>query len=415
MNNLHFVLSLLGALAPLARGQSYFECDVFVTEEGPGKAYAFHGSSGIPDNILATIPNANLMAIHTGGPGQHVLLGASMGGVREVHRTTGALIKVFNPTGGWQWAGVFAANGDVLIGDMTTNDIRRYDPVTANYINTFGSVPGPADMVFGPNGNLFVCSYSAGGVFELNGTTGTFVAHHAQNVMEANDIVFMPDGRRIITSMRTNLAFVFGPTWNPITTFAGTGWGRPHGIDKSPHDGHIYVADGVTNAVHRFDPTTYAETHANWIVIDSKPVDVEFRIPSQLCGNVIGIGPGCGGLTIGYAGIPEISSTFTLRLTGGLPNLPALLSLGDSATQWFGVPLPIPLAGLGAPQCSILVSQLFSLGARMDATGSTQIPLAVPGDRSLIGGQLFFQWIALDPRNGLGLSTSDALEVRLGG
>lgn len=418
MNTLRSILPsrlLLWGIAAALPAQHPFECGMFVTEEGPGFAYAFHGNNGFPNGVLAIVPSANVMAIHTGGAGQHTLIGARSGGVREVHRTTGALLKVINPNGGWQWAGVYAPNGDILVGDMGSNDVRRYDGATGNFVSVFGAVPGPADMVFGPNGNLFVCSYTQGGVFELNGTTGAFVAQHAPAVSFANDILFMPDGRRIVTSMGDNQAHAFSSTWLPLTTFAGTGWGRPHGIDLSPHDGHIYVVDGVTNAVHRFHPVSYVETHAAFVVLDSKPVDVEFRHPQQLCGNVLTFGPGCGGLDIGLTGGPQIGYAMDLRLRGGHAGLPALLAVGDSDAQWQGLPLPFSLGGFGAPGCSVLVSPLVTLGTLIDSTGSATMPLTVPRDPGLIGAELFFQWFALDPSNALGLSTSNAAKVRLGG
>jgi hypothetical protein len=406
---------LISCLGAALSAQHPFECGMFVTEEGPGFAYAYHGNTGVPNGVLTVVPSANVMAIHTGNPTQHTLIGAAMGGVREVHRTTGALIKVINPTGGWQWAGLYAPSGEILVGDMGTNDVRRYHAQTGALLGVFGAVPGPADMVFGPNGNLFVCSFTVGGVFELHGTTGAFVAHHAQSVAIANDIVFLPDGRRIVTSMGDSLAHVFDSAWLPLATFGGTGWLRPHGIDRSPHDAHIYVVDGVTAAVHRFDPTTYAETHQAFVQLDSKPVDVEFRTPQQLCGVAVTFGPGCGGLEIDVLGGLQIGHALSLRVQGGRPGLPALLGVGDSNQQWNGLPLPFSLGGFGAPGCSLLTSQLVSLGAQFDSTGQAQLRLAVPRDPGLIGSNLFFQWVAVDPTNRLGLSLSNGADVRIGG
>lgn len=411
----------LAAACLLARGataQVSYDCDMFVTEETPARVHTFHGVTGSPTGVFATDANANFMAIHHGSATQPVLVGSRGSGVFEFDRNTGGLIKIYNPGGGWQWAGVFAANGDVLIGDMSTSDIRRYNPSTGAFLSVFAAnINGPADMVFGPNGNLFVCGYLGGGVYELNGTTGTLVTLHVPTLQAPNDILFMPDGRRIVTSMQTNLAHVFDASWNQIATFAGTGWMRPHGIDRSPHDGNIYVADGVTQAVHRFDATTYAELNPTFAFVESKIVDVEFRRSGNtICGNVISFGPGCGGLQIGNAGRPEIGSTLTLRLAGALPFAPAFLTVGDSNTQWNGVPLPLPLAIFGAPGCSLLVSPLIFLPTLADVSGTAQMPLALPRDRSLIAARLFLQWVAVNRQaNPWGLTTSDGAECRIGG
>lgn len=269
--------------------------NLFVTEEQPGNVLEYDGPTGAFYQTFALVPPPRaLMAIHTGGPSGDVLVGSAVGGVRLFDRNSGALLQTFNPGGGWQWAGVWAPNGDVLIGSMATNDIRRYDATTGALLGVFApGVTGPSDMRWGPNGNLFVCSFIAGGVFEIDVNTGAIVGHHAPAVVEANDILFMPDGRRIITSMRNNNnAWVFDASWNFITTFAGTGWGRPHGIDLSPHDGNIYAIDGVTQAVHVFDPVTYAELNANFLQTATKPVDIEFRppIPAPGVGAVLALG-----------------------------------------------------------------------------------------------------------------------------
>jgi len=272
--------------------------NLFVTEEYSGNVFEHNGVTGAYYQTYAVVPPAvGLMAIHTGGTLGNVLVGSTIGGVREYDRTTGAFVKTYNAGGGWQWAGVWKANGNVLIGDWATNDVREYDSVTGNFLSVFApGVAGPADMLFGPSGNLYVCDYLGGGVREFDGVTGAPINSWAPGVIRPNDIVFMPDGRRIVTSMSDNLAHVFDSSWTQIATFGGTGWARPHGIDISPTDGKIYVIDGVTQAVHVFDPTTYAELNANFLTTAVKPVDIEFRRPIPA--------PGAVAVLFGLAAIP---------------------------------------------------------------------------------------------------------------
>ncbi len=276
------IIALTAGLVPAAASLAWLpplDGHLFVTEEAPSNVLEHDGVTGNYYQTFASVaPPAALMGIHTGGLNGNVLVGSNGGGVRQLDRNTGALINTFNPGGGWQWAGVYKGNGNVLIGDWNTDDIREYDPITGNFLNVFSPVvPDPADMIFGPSGNLFVCSF-LGGVFELDGTTGALINQWAPGVGRANDILIMPDGRRIVTSMTSNMAHVFDSSWNPITTFAGTGWGRPHGIDLSPNDGNIYVVDGVTQGVHVFDPVTYVELNPSFLTTNTKPVDLEFRL-----------------------------------------------------------------------------------------------------------------------------------------
>jgi len=295
MRRMPMTLSLavsLGLLAPLARATVG---NLYVTEEGPGNVLEFNGVTGAPVGFFTASPlSGNLMAIHTGGAVGDVLVGSAFGGVRRLDRNTGAVVQTYNSGGGWQWAGLWRpSTGTVLIGDMSTDDIREYDANTGAYLGTFATgVNKPADMLFGPNGNLFVCSFDTGaGVYEIDGVTGAVLNQWGLGMGFTNDIVFMPDGRRIVTAMGDNMAHVFDSSWNPITTFAGTGWGRIHGITISPHDGLIYAVDGLTTNVHSFDPITYAEINVNFSSTNTKPVDLEFRpaIPA----------PGSAGLLLG--------------------------------------------------------------------------------------------------------------------
>ncbi len=279
--NLAWWLSVGVSAGLIASSEGASVGNLFVTEEGPGNVLEYNGVTGAFVGPFSASPlSGNLMAIHTGGAVGDVLVGSAFGGVRRLDRNTGAVVQTYNAGGGWQWAGVWRpSTGTVLIGDMNTDDIREYDPNTGALLGTFATgVNNPADMIFGPNGNLFVCSFAAGaGVYEIDGVTGAVVNQWGLGMGFTNDIVFMPDGRRVVTAMGDNMAHVFDSGWNPITNFAGTGWGRIHGITISPHDGRIYAIDGLTTNVHSFDPVTYAEIDPNFASTDTKPVDLEFR------------------------------------------------------------------------------------------------------------------------------------------
>lgn len=137
--------------------------DLYVTEEGPGNVWQFDGLSGAPQGFFNAAPmSGNLMAIHTGGTVGDVLVGSSFGGVYRLDRNTGNVVQTFNASGGWQWAGVWRPNTNtVLIGDMNTDDIREYDANTGAFTGVFATgVSNPADMIFGPDGDLYVCSFT---------------------------------------------------------------------------------------------------------------------------------------------------------------------------------------------------------------------------------------------------------------
>jgi DNA-binding beta-propeller fold protein YncE len=220
------------------------------------------------------------MALHFGESNGRALIGHLSGGVEEYDADTGAYIKTYNPSGGWQWAGIYAPNGNVYIGDHATNDVREYDSATGALVGVLTTIEMPSDMRIGPNGNLFICSYGGASVKEVDASTGAFVDQWSTPTdSRPNDIAFLATGEILVTSMGTNVCYVYDSAKNLLTSFAGTAWARPHGIDISPWNGHVYVADGVTTQVHEFDPVSFTEINPAFLVpgTQSKIVDVVFR------------------------------------------------------------------------------------------------------------------------------------------
>ena len=224
------------------------------------------------------------MAIHFGTTNSRFLVGHAGGGVDEYDSSTGAFIKTYNPAGGWQWAGLYAPNGNVFIGDMSTNDVREYNSTTGAFVSVLCPVFGPADMRIGPNGHLYICSYMGGFVLEVDATSGATINQWFQpSGSRTNDIAFLPSGEILVTAMGANLVYRYSPALVPLGSFSGTGWARPHGIDISPHDGNIYVVDGVTTQVHVFHPSTFVELNPAFRNPDpeDKIVDLAFRPDSH--------------------------------------------------------------------------------------------------------------------------------------
>ena len=227
--------------------------------------------------------------------------GSFGGGVDEYDANTGAYIKTYNPGGGAQWAGIYRPNGNVFIGSWNTQDVREYDGNTGAFIRVLFPIIDPADMEYGPNGHLYVCSYGGYQVIELDEVTG--VPYNFINLPfgeRANDVAFLPGGRILVTAMGMNQCYVFDSALNLINQFAGTGWQRPHGVVISPHTGNILIADGVTTQVHEFDPNTYAELNADFLTPGSERQDRRRGVPpgSPDGGRALDVGPGEGALAL---------------------------------------------------------------------------------------------------------------------
>jgi hypothetical protein len=128
-------------------------------------------------------------------------------------------------------------------------------------------------------------------------------------------------------------------------------------------------------------------------------------------------GAGCAG----PAGTPQLSGS-GFAWIGATPVLRAepvpllgLFVLGTSNTMSGGIPLPLPLAPIGMPGCTLQVS--LDVLATAPATGGvSQLGVQVPMSPALVGFTLHAQAGSLDPgANPLGLTLSNALAVTIGG
>ncbi len=113
---------------------------------------------------------------------------------------------------------------------------------------------------------------------------------------------------------------------------------------------------------------------------------------------------------------PEIGKTLFFDLDLAHANTPAIFVLGASNTKWNGVPLPFDLGTAGAPGCKLLVSlDLLQVG-KTSNFGNAKFSLAIPNDKNLIQGNLFFQGIVFDKAaNKLGFSFTNGVLALIGG
>lgn len=273
-------LAVREAVASAGVGDMYVTGDVSNTVRTYGGVSAtFLGLFGAPSN--------SPLAIDFGTLNGRVLVGG-FSGMQEFDAATGAFIKNYGPPG-WAWSGVYGPNGNALIASTATDQIIEYDVVTGAFVQVWATLPAttaPSDMAYGPNGNLYVGGYGTASVYELDPVTAAVQsAWFLPPGSRTNDIAFL-NGEILVTALGTNKVFRFdsSPVHTPLGFFAGTGWGNTHGIAISPHNGHIYVVDGVSAQAHEFDPLTFVELNANVLspAPGDKIVDIEFRPEAQV-------------------------------------------------------------------------------------------------------------------------------------
>jgi hypothetical protein len=134
-------------------------------------------------------------------------------------------------------------------------------------------------------------------------------------------------------------------------------------------------------------------------------------------------GAGCAGsagtpaLAAVNGSLPWIGTTLLVDLapipTSPFVNIPFYL-LGGSNVAWGPFPLPLSLAPLGMPGCSMLVTPDFNQ-ALVNLGGSARIALPIPSQSSLLGQTVHLQGGVLDaPANALGVVVSNGATVTVG-
>jgi len=145
-------------------------------------------------------------------------------------------------------------------------------------------------------------------------------------------------------------------------------------------------------------------------------------VPLRLFVNATGavpFGSGCAGSdehvpVLGATTGPALGQPFTLNVCALPVGAPTFLVLGDSTTTFGSIALPLDLAIIGAPGCSVRTNHLVVLPLTAAGQGSgggvAGVTLGLPSDPSLRGKAVQLQAFVVDAAaNGLGITVSNGL------
>jgi hypothetical protein len=145
-------------------------------------------------------------------------------------------------------------------------------------------------------------------------------------------------------------------------------------------------------------------------------------LPPFVEGAITRFGTGCKSVNTGYApictsnGRPMIGGNYDLLLALADPQRPAVLVFGTSNTMYGPLPLPLDLAVLGAPGCSLYASWDVTWPHMTGQFGTVTRNILVPNATSLIFQRFYHQGFVLSAgSNALDLVFTAGLEVQVGG
>lgn len=107
--------------------------------------------------------------------------------------------------------------------------------------------------------------------------------------------------------------------------------------------------------------------------------------------------------------------TLALSVDGLKSKYPAYAFFGDSENTWTGIPLPLDLSVIGAQGSTLYTGRIIEIPMTVQSSGNgfqASMKSVLPNNQSFAGEKIYAQcWFADQSANGLGLVTSNALEL----
>lgn len=174
----------------------------------------------------------------------------------------GALVASGSGSGGLDDPrGLAVANNQLFVVSRGTNSVLRYNAATGAFIDQFITMglDAPADLGFGPDGNLYVLeSEFTGEVLRFDGSTGSFIDSFASPVATFNTPIYLDFGfGELAVSTDTSRLFRFNGTTG--VQLSSQIRDTIHGVAYGP-DGNLYVkASDSANVIRRVAMTGVLE------------------------------------------------------------------------------------------------------------------------------------------------------------
>ncbi len=153
----------------------------------------------------------------------------------------------------------FGPDGNLYVASRADDAVHRYNGTTGAYIDTFvtsgsGGINGNVGLAFGPDGNLYVSARSSNNVLRYNGTSGAFidvfVTTGSGGLSGPGFITFVASQQVRVNGVPTNIALSNSAVNENVNTTGGFSVGSLTSTDPDNYESFTYSVVGGTDSAN---------------------------------------------------------------------------------------------------------------------------------------------------------------------
>ncbi len=264
-SSLSWVTGLMVVAAVALGSAAHAANELFVTGSATSKVYAFDAATGNPTRTIGSSANglSGPMGMAIGTDNRIYVANKNSSKIVRFDVTTGVRDAAFNVTVTNPRDLLFGPDGNLWV--LTTNNVRRINPVTGSDLGNFlsgGTLRDAYEFEIGPDNNLYICDWAPNNttdrnVKRYNGATGVFMNVFIPNggtamMARPNGILWDNVGNVYVSDAQNNRVAQFTSAGAYIKIFCNTGASTNPSRLKWGPTGDLFINCQGTKNVRRF-------------------------------------------------------------------------------------------------------------------------------------------------------------------